>query len=231
MNVLDGIRKRFDDANRHAENYRESMKREKEKLNFDKDANIVYFVIDVLKNNGVITAEKADEYNNLWDGRTFISTEWGDVYSVSMQDFLKSMLEEIANKNVRVFYWHKPFPSLSCNNLIPHCFVELGKEKLFNEYKKYFEKLETHNFVAIVITDYKALLVAMKAEFQDKIAKRDAEAKALRKKYEEEIAFYEQIRQAKAKCHEVEAKEYNNEHPNFLCRAAIKSADEELSQL
>ena len=141
------------------------------------------------------------------------------------------MLEEIANKNVRVFYWHKPFPSLSCNHLIPHCFVELGKEKLFNEYKKYFEKLETQNYVAIAIADYKALLVAMKAEFQDKIAKRDAEAKALRKKYEEEIAFYEQIRQAKAKCHEVEAKEYNNEHPNFLCRAAISSADKELSKL
>ena len=106
-----------------------------------------------------------------------------------------------------------------------------GKEKLFNEYKKYFEKLETQNYVAIAIADYKALLVAMKAEFQDKIAKRDAEAKALRKKYEEEIAFYEQIRQAKAKCHEVEAKEYNNEHPNFLCRAAISSAEKELSKL
>ena len=82
-----------------------------------------------------------------------------------------------------------------------------------------------------MIADYKALLVAMKAEFQDKIAKRDAEAQALRKKYEEEIAFYEQFRQARNIMHEVEAKEYNNKYPNLLCSAAINSADEELAKL
>ena len=220
MNVLDGIREGIRINNLRQVKRNEEAMRLKENDSFYSDVAIPSMVIRVLKEKNVITAGKADEYLKLYE---FTDVHW--------TDFLKSMLEEIANKNVRVFYWHKPFPSLSCNNLIPHCFVELGKEKLFNEYKKYFEKLETRNYVTIVITDYKALLVAMKAEFQDKIAKRDAEAKALRKKYEEEIAFYEQIRQAKAKCHEVEAKEYNNEHPNFLCRAAISSADKELSQL
>ena len=220
MSLLDDIREGSRINNLRQVKRNEEAMRLKENDSFYSDVAIPSMVIRVLKEKNVITAGKADEYLKLYD---FTAVHW--------TDFLKSMLEEIANKNVRVFYWHKPFPSLSGNHLIPHCFVELGKEKLFNEYKKYFEKLETHNYVAIVITDYKALLVAMKAEFQDKIAKRDAEAKALRKKYEEEIAFYEQIRQAKAKCHEVEAKEYNNEHPNFLCRAAIKSADEELSQL
>ena len=220
MNLLDGIREGIRINNLRQVKRNEEAMRLKENDSFYSDVAIPSMVIRVLKENNVITAGKADEYLKLYE---FTDVHW--------TDFLKSMLEEIANKNVRVFYWHKPFPSLSCNSLIPHCFVELGKEKLFNEYKKYFEKLETQNYVAIVIADYKALLVAMKAEFQDKIAKRDAEAKALRKKYEEEIAFYEQIRQAKAKCHEVEAKEYNNEHPNFLCRAAISSADKELSQL
>ena len=220
MSLLDDIREGIRINNLRQVKRNEEAMRLKENDSFYSDVAIPSMVIRVLKEKNVITAGKADEYFKLYD---FTAAHW--------TDFLKSMLEEIANKNVRVFYWHKPFPSLSCNSLIPHCFVELGKEKLFNEYKKYFEKLETQNYVAIVIADYKALLVAMKAEFQDKIAKRDAEAKALRKKYEEEIAFYEEIRQAKAKCHEVEAKEYNNEHPNFLCRAAIKSADEELSQL
>ena len=220
MNVLDGIREGIRINNLRQVKRNEEAMRLKENDSFYSDVAIPSMVIRVLKENNVITAGKADEYLKLYE---FTDVHW--------TDFLKSMLEEIANKNVRVFYWHKPFPSLSDNRLIPHCFIELGKEKLFNEYKKYFEKLETQNYVAIAIADYKALLVAMKAEFQDKIAKRDAEAKALRKKYEEEIAFYEQIRQAKAKCHEVEAKEYNNEHPNFLCRAAISSVDKELSQL
>ena len=220
MSLLDNIRESIRINNLRQVKRNEEAMRLKENNSFYSDDAIPSMFIRVLKEKNVITAGKADEYFKLYD---FTAAHW--------TDFLKSMLEEIANKNVRVFYWSKPFPSLSCNNIIPHCFVELGKEKLFNEYKKYFEKLETQNYVAIVIADYKALLVAMKAEFQDKIAKRDAEAKALRKKYEEEIAFYEQIRQAKAKCHEVEAKEYNNEHPNFLCRAAISSADKELSQL
>lgn len=220
MNLLDGIREGIRINNLRQVKRNEEAMRLKENDSFYSDVAIPSMVIRVLKENNVITAGKADEYLKLYE---FTDVHW--------TDFLKSMLEEIANKNVRVFYWHKPFPSLSGNRLIPHCFVELGKEKLFNEYKNYIEKLETRNYVAIVIADYKALLVAMKAEFQDKIAKRDAEAKALRKKYEEEIAFYEQIRQAKAKCYEVEAKEYNNEHPNFLCRAAISSADKELSQL
>ena len=220
MSLLDNIRESIRINNLRQVKRNEEAMRLKENNSFYSDDAIPSMFIRVLKEKNVITAGKADEYFKLYD---FTAAHW--------TDFLKSMLEEIANKNVRVFYWHKPFPSLSCNSLIPHCFVELGKEKLFNEYKKYFEKLETQNYVAIVIADYKALLVAMKAEFQDKIAKRDAEAKALRKKYEEEIAFYEQIRQAKAKYNEVNAKEYNNEHPNFLCRAAINSADEELSKL
>ena len=220
MSLLDDIREGIRINNLRQVKRNEEAMRLKENDSFYSDVAIPSMVIRVLKEKNVITAGKADEYLKLYD---FTAVHW--------TDFLKSMLEEISNKNVRVFYWYKPFPSLSCNHLIPHCFVELGKEKLFNEYKKYFEKLETHNYVAIVITDYKALLVAMKAEFQDKIAKRDAEAEALRKKYEEEIAFYEQIRQAKAKYNEVNAKEYNNEHPNFLCRAAISSADKELSKL
>ena len=219
MNLLDDIREGIRINNLRQVKRNEEAMRLKENDSFYSDVAIPSMVIRVLKEKNVITAGKADEYTKLYQ---YTDLQW--------KDFLKSMMEEIANKNVRVFYWGKPF-DIRSNNLIPYCFVEIGPEKLFNEYKKYFEKLETHNFVAIVITDYKALLVAIKAEFQDKIAKRDAEAKALRKKYEEEIAFYEQIRQAKAKCHEVEAKEYNNEHPNFLCRAAIKSADEEVSQL
>ena len=219
MNLLDDIREGIRINNLRQVKRNEEAMRLKENDSFYSDVAIPSMVIRVLKENNVITAGKADEYLKLYE---FTDVHW--------TDFLKSMLEEIANKNVRVFYWGKPF-DIRSNNLIPYCFVEIGPEKLFNEYKKYFEKLETQNYVAIVIADYKALLVAMKAEFQDKIAKRDAEAQALRKKYEEEIAFYEQIRQAKAKCHEVEAKEYNNEHPNFLCRAAISSADKELSKL
>ena len=220
MNVLDAIREGIRINNLRQVKRDEEAMRLKENDSFNSDVAIPSMVIRVLKEKNIITAGKADEYTKLYQ---YTDLQW--------KDFLKSMMEEIANKNVRVFYWSKPFPSLSCNNIIPHCFVELGKEKLFNEYKKYFEKLETRNYGIIVIAVYKALLLAMKSECQEKIAKRDAEAKALRKKYEEEIAFYEQIRQAKAKYNEVNAKEYNNEHPNFLCRAAISSADEELSQL
>lgn len=220
MNVLDAIREGIRINNLRQVKRNEEAMRLKENDSFYSDVAIPSMVIRVLKEKNVITAGKADEYLKLYD---FTAVHW--------TDFLKSMLEEISNKNVRVFYWDKPFPSLSGNRLIPHCFIELGKEKLFSEYKKYFEKLETRNYVTIVITDYKALLVAMKADFKGRIAKRDAEAQALRKKYEEEIAFYEQIRQAKAKYNEVNAKEYNNEHPNFLCRAAISSTDKELSKL
>ena len=219
MSLLDDIREGIRINNLRQVKRNEEAMRLKENDSFYSDVAIPSMVIRVLKEKNVITAGKADEYTKL---NQYTDLQW--------KDFLKSMMEEIANKNVRVFYWGKPF-DIRSNNLIPYCFVEIGPEKLFNEYKKYFEKLETQNYVAIVIADYKALLVAMKAEFQDKIAKRDAEAKALRKKYEEEIAFYEQIRQAKAKYNEVNAKEYNNEHPNFLCRAAISSADKELSKL
>ena len=172
MSLLDNIRESIRINNLRQVKRNEEAMRLKENNSFYSDDAIPSMFIRVLKEKNVITAGKADEYFKLYD---FTAAHW--------TDFLKSMLEEIANKNVRVFYWHKPFPSLSCNSLIPHCFVELGKEKLFNEYKKYFEKLETQNYVAIVIADYKTLRVAMKAEVQDKIAKRDAEAKALRKKY------------------------------------------------
>ena len=219
MNLLDGIREGIRINNLRQVKRDEEAMRLKANDSFNSDVAIPSMVIRVLKEKNIITAGKADEYTKLYQ---YTDLQW--------KDFLKSMMEEIANKNVRVFYWGKPF-DIRSNNLIPYCFVEIGPEKLFNEYKKYFEKLETKNYGIIVIADYKALLVAMKADFKDRIAKRDAEAKALRKKYEEEIAFYEQIRQAKAKCHEVEAKEYNNEHPNFLCRAAISSADKELSKL
>ena len=219
MNLLDGIREGIRINNLRQVKRDEEAMRLKANDSFNSDVAIPSMVIRVLKEKNIITAGKADEYTKLYQ---YTDLQW--------KDFLKSMMEEIANKNVRVFYWGKPF-DIRSNNLIPYCFVEIGPEKLFNEYKKYFEKLETKNYGIIVIADYKALLVAMKADFKDRIAKRDAEAKALRKKYEEEIAFYEQIRQAKAKYNEVNAKEYNNEHPNFLCRAAIRSADEELAQL
>ena len=219
MNVLDGIREGIRINKLRQVKRDEEAMRLKANDSFNSDVAIPSMVIRVLKEKNVITAGKADEYTKLYQ---YTDLQW--------KDFLKSMMEEIANKNVRVFYWGKPF-DIRSNNLIPYCFVEIGPEKLFNEYKKYFEKLETRNYGIIVIADYKALLLAMKSECQEKIAKRDAEAKALRKKYEEEIAFYEQIRQAKAKYNEVNAKEYNNEHPNLLCRAAISSADKELSKL
>lgn len=219
MNVLDAIREGIIINKLRQVKRDEEAMRLKANDSFAADIAIPSMVIRVLKEKNVITAEKADEYTKLYQ---YTDLPW--------KDFLKAMLEEIGNNNVRVFYWCKPF-DIRSNHLIPYCFVEIGPENLFKEYKNYFEKLETRNYGIIVIADYKALLLAIKSKCQEKIAKRDAEAKALRKKYEEEIAFYEQIRQAKAKCHEVEAKEYNNEHPNLLCRAAISSADKELSQL
>ena len=220
MNLLDGIREGIRINNLRQVKRDEEAMRLKANDSFNSDVAIPSMVIRVLKEKNVITAGKADEYLKLYD---FTAVHW--------TDFLKSMLEEINNKNLRVFYFSRPFQNFETNKDVPYCFSEIGKDKVLTEYKNYIEKLETRNYVVIVIADYKALLLAMKDELQERIAKRDAEAQALRKKYEEEIAFYEQIRQAKAKCHEVEAKEYNNEHPNFLCRAAIKSADEELSQL
>ena len=231
MNVLDAIRKRFDDAKRYTEKRKEENKRENEELNMDADSKVVPFVINVLKKDGVITAEKAAEFLHLYDGRTFINTEWGTVTNVSVIDFVNSMLEEIGNKNVCMFYWYRPIAGLCANVKLPYCISELGRDVFFGSYSKYFESIETKNYVVVVITDYKALLQAVKAGFEGKIAKRDAEAKAFRKKHEEDIAFYEQFRQARNIMHEVEAKEYNNKYPNLLCSAAISSADEELAKL
>ena len=231
MNVLDAIRKRFDDAKRYTEKRKEEIKRENEELNMDADSKVVPFVINVLKKDGVITAEKAAEFLHLYDGRTFINTEWGTVTNVSVIDFVNSMLEEIGNKNVCMFYWYRPIAGLCANVKLPYCISELGRDEFLGSYSKYFESIETRNYKVVVITDYKALLQAVKADFEGKIAKRDAEVKALRKKYEEEIAFYEQFRQARNITHEVEAKEYNNKYPNDLCRYAINSADEELAKL
>ena len=61
MNVLDRIRKRFDDAKRYTEKHKEENKRKNEELNMDADSKVVPFVINVLKKDGVITAEKAAE--------------------------------------------------------------------------------------------------------------------------------------------------------------------------
>ena len=105
MNVLDAIRKRFDDAKRYTEKHKEENKRKNEELNMDADSKVVPFVINVLKKDGVITAEKTAEFLHLYDGRTFINTEWGTVTNVSVIDFVNSMLEEIGNKNVCMFYW------------------------------------------------------------------------------------------------------------------------------
>lgn len=219
MNVLDAIRESIRINKLRQVKRDEEAMRLKANDSFAADIAIPSMVIRVLKEKNVITAGKADEYTKLYQ---YTNLQW--------KDFLKSMMEEIANKNVRVFYWGKPF-DIRSNNLIPYCFLEIGPEKLFKEYKNYFEKFETRNYGIIVIADYKTLLLAIKSKCQEKIAKRDAEAKALRKKYEEEIAFYEQIRQAEAKYNEVNAKEYNNEHSNSLCRSAISSADKELSKL
>ena len=141
------------------------------------------------------------------------------------------MLEEIGNKNVCMFHWYRPIGGLCSNTKIPYCISELGKVEFFGSYSKYFESIETRNYKVVVITDYKALLQAVKAGFEGKIAKRDAEAKAFRKKHEEDIAFYEQFRQARNIMHEVEAKEYNNKYSNLLCSAAISSANDELAKL
>lgn len=219
MSLLDDIREGIIINKLRQVKRDEEAKRLNANDSLNSDIAIPSMVIRVLKEKNVITAEKADEYTKLYQ---YTDLPW--------KDFLKAMLEEIGNNNVRVFYWCKPF-DIRSNNLIPYCFVEIGPEKLFKEYKNYFEKFETKNYGIIVITDYKALLLAMKSECQEKIAKRDAEAKAFRKKHEEDIAFYEQFRQARNITHEVEAKEYNNEHPNLLCRAAISSVDKELSQL
>ena len=220
MNLLDDIREGIRINNLRQVKRNEEAMRLKENDSFYSDVAIPSMVIRVLKEKNVITAGKADEYLKLYD---FTAVHW--------TDFLKSMLEEINNKNLRVFYFIRPFQNFETNKDVPYCFSEIGKDKVLTEYKNYIEKLETRNYVVIVIADYKALLLAMKDELQERIAKRDAEAQALRKKYEEEIAFYEQIRQAKAKYNEVNAFEYNNEHPNLLCRAAISSVDDELSKL
>lgn len=219
MNVLERIREniRLYDLRKQD---RKVVEERTDKENLLPSNNAVFpWMIKILKNNNVITAEKAAEYVTLYEASDM---HW--------ENFVGSMLEEIGNKNVRMFYWYKPFV-ICDNNRIPYCIKELGKDKLFNEYKKHFESIETKNYVVVVITDYKALLQAVKAGFEGKISKRDAEAKAFRKKHEEDIAFYEQFRQARNIMHEVEAKEYNNKYPNQLCRAAINSADEELAKL
>ena len=220
MSLLDNIREGIRVNNLRQVRLSEEAKRLNANDSLNSDIAIPSMVIRVLRDKKIITANKGEEYFNLYD---FTAVHW--------TDFLKSMLEEINNKNLRVFYFSRPLQNFETNKDVPYCFSEIGKDKVLTEYKNYIEKLETRNYVVIVIDDYKALLLAMKDELQERIAKRDAEAQALRKKYEVEIAFYVQIRQAKAKYNEVNAKEYNNERPNFLCRAAISSADKELSKL
>ena len=220
MNVLDRIREniRLYDLRKQE---RKVVKERTDKENLLPSDDAVFpWMIKTLKNKNVITAEKAAEYVKLYEAS---EKHW--------ENFVGSMLEEIGNKNVCMFHWYRPIGGLCSNTKIPYCISELGKVEFFGSYSKYFESIETRNYKVVVITDYKALLQAVKAGFEGKIAKRDAEAKAFRKKHEEDIAFYEQFRQARNIMHEVEAKEYNNEHPNFLCRAAISSADKELSQL
>lgn len=220
MNVLDIIREniRLYDLRKQE---RKVVKERTDKENLLPSDDAVFpWMIKTLKNKNVITAEKAAEYVKLYEAS---EKHW--------ENFVGSMLEEIGNKNVCMFHWYRPIGGLCSNKKIPYCISELGKVEFFGSYSKYFESIETRNYKVVVITDYKALLQAVKAGFEGKIAKRDAEAKAFRKKHEEDIAFYEQSRQARNIMHEVEAKEYNNKYPNLLCSAAISSADEELAKL
>ena len=220
MNVLDRIREniRLYDLRKQE---RKVVKERTDKENLLPSDDAVFpWMIKTLKNKNVITAEKAAEYVKLYEAS---EKHW--------ENFVGSMLEEIGNKNVCMFHWYRPIGGLCSNKKIPYCISELGKVEFFGSYSKYFESIETRNYKVVVITDYKALLQAVKAGFEGKIAKRDAEAKAFRKKHEEDIAFYEQFRQARNIMHEVEAKEYNNKYPNLLCSAAISSADEELAKL
>lgn len=220
MNVLDRIREniRLYDLRKQE---RKVVKERTDKENLLPSDDAVFpWMIKTLKNKNVITAEKAAEYVKLYEAS---EKHW--------ENFVGSMLEEIGNKNVCMFHWYRPIGGLCSNTKIPYCISELGKVEFFGSYSKYFESIETRNYKVVVITDYKALLQAVKAGFEGKIAKRDAEAKAFRKKHEEDIAFYEQFRQARNIMHEVEAKEYNNKYPNLLCSAAISSANEELAKL
>lgn len=220
MNVLDRIREniRLYDLRKQE---RKVVKERTDKENLLPSDDAVFpWMIKTLKNKNVITAEKAAEYVKLYEAS---EKHW--------ENFVGSMLEEIGNKNVCMFYWYRPIAGLCANVKLPYCISELGRDEFLGSYSKYFESIETRNYKVVVITDYKALLQAVKAGFEGKIAKRDAEAKAFRKKHEEDIAFYEQFRQARNIMHEVEAKEYNNKYPNLLCSAAINSADEELAKL
>ena len=220
MSLLDRIREniRLYDLRKQE---RKVVKERTDKENLLPSDDAVFpWMIKTLKNKNVITAEKAAEYVKLYEAS-----------EIHWENFVGSMLEEIGNKNVCMFHWYRPIGGLCSNTKIPYCISELGRDEFLGSYSKYFESIETRNYKVVVITDYKALLQAVKADFEGKIAKRDAEVKALRKKYEEEIAFYEQFRQARNITHEVEAKEYNNKYPNDLCRHAINSADEELAKL
>ena len=220
MNVLDIIREniRLYDLRKQE---RKVVKERTDKENLLPSDDAVFpWMIKTLKNKNVITAEKAAEYVKLYEAS---EKHW--------ENFVGSMLEEIGNKNVCMFHWYRPIGGLCSNTKIPYCISELGKVEFFGSYSKYFESIETRNYKVVVITDYKALLQAVKAGFEGKIAKRDAEAKAFRKKHEEDIAFYEQFRQARNIMHEVEAKEYNNKYSNLLCSAAISSANDELAKL
>lgn len=220
MSLLDRIREniRLYDLRKQE---RKVVKERTDKENLLPSDDAVFpWMIKTLKNKNVITAEKAAEYVKLYEAS-----------EIHWENFVGSMLEEIGNKNVCMFHWYRPIGGLCSNTKIPYCISELGKVEFFGSYSKYFESIETRNYKVVVITDYKALLQAVKAGFEGKIAKRDAEAKAFRKKHEEDIAFYEQFRQARNIMHEVEAKEYNNKYPNLLCSAAISSANDELAKL
>lgn len=219
MNVLDAIRENIRLYDLRKQDRKVVEERVDKENSLPSDNAVFPWMIKTLKNKNVITAEKAAEYIKL---REASELHW--------ENFVGSMLEEIGNKNVRMFYWYKPVVIFD-NNRIPYCFKEIGRDEFFGSYSRYFESIETKNYKVIVVTDYKALLQAAKADFEGRIANRDAEAKAFRKKHEEEIAFYEQFRQARNITHEVEAKEYNNKYPNLLCSAAISSANDELAKL
>ena len=107
MNVLDAIREGIRINNLRQVKRNEEAMRLKENNSFYSDDAIPSMFIRVLKEKNVITAGKADEYTKLYQ---YTDLQW--------KDFLKSMMEEIANKNVRVFYWGKPF-DIRSNNLIP----------------------------------------------------------------------------------------------------------------